>query len=118
VFAFPSTREGFGLAAMEALAAGVPVVTRDLPVLREVFGSAARYGTEPATLAREMRESMTERDPRRRARGRWLAAAHTWHAAVRAHPALYQALRGPTPDAHRAGLGALDVGKIAGRLDP
>jgi glycosyltransferase-like protein len=34
-FAFPSTKEGFGLAAMEALAAGVPLVTRDLPVLRE-----------------------------------------------------------------------------------
>lgn len=26
VFAFPSTKEGFGLAAMEALAAGVPLV--------------------------------------------------------------------------------------------
>lgn len=37
VLAFPSTKEGFGLAAMEPLAAGVPVVTRELPVLREVF---------------------------------------------------------------------------------
>ena len=35
VFAFPSVTEGFGLAAMEALAAGGPVVTRDLPVLRD-----------------------------------------------------------------------------------
>ncbi|MDQ2726253.1 MAG: MSMEG_0565 family glycosyltransferase, partial [Actinomycetota bacterium] len=38
VFALASTKEGFGLAAMEALAAGVPVVLRDLPVLRQVFG--------------------------------------------------------------------------------
>ena len=42
VFAFPSAREGFGLAALEALAAGVPVVASDLPVLREVLGGAAR----------------------------------------------------------------------------
>lgn len=41
-FAFPSVQEGFGLAAMEAPTAGVPVVVRDLPVLREVFGSAVR----------------------------------------------------------------------------
>ncbi len=51
VFAFPSTVEGFGLAAMEALAAGVPLVTRDLPVLREVFGGAARFGADPDGLA-------------------------------------------------------------------
>ena len=50
-FAFPSTKEGFGLAAMEALAAGVPLVTRDLPVLREVFGRAARFASDPAGLA-------------------------------------------------------------------
>src|SRR5215468_10339587 len=46
-FAFPSTKEGFGLAAMEALAAGVPLVASDLPVLREVFGQAARFGADP-----------------------------------------------------------------------
>ncbi len=42
VFAFPSTKEGFGLAAMEALAAGVPLVVSNLPVLREIFSGAAR----------------------------------------------------------------------------
>jgi glycosyltransferase-like protein len=95
VFVFPSTREGFGLAVMEALAAGVPVVTRDLPVLREVFGTTVRYGTDPPSLARAMRESMAAADPRRRADGRSLAAAHTWSAAARAHLALYQTLHAP-----------------------
>jgi len=92
VFAFPSTKEGFGLAALEALAAGVPVVTRDLPVLREVFGSTVRYGTDPASLAQAMHRSMTRPDPRRRAAGRSLAAAHTWHAAAQRHLTLYRSV--------------------------
>lgn len=37
VLATPSTREGFGLAALEAAAAGVPNVVSDLPVFREHF---------------------------------------------------------------------------------
>lgn len=37
VFVFPTVAETFGLAAVEAAAAGVPVVATDLPVLREVL---------------------------------------------------------------------------------
>lgn len=37
VFVFPSLAETFGLAAVEAANAGVPVVANDLPVLREVL---------------------------------------------------------------------------------
>jgi glycosyltransferase involved in cell wall biosynthesis len=37
VFVFPSLAETFGLAAVEAAQAGVPVVANDLPVLREVL---------------------------------------------------------------------------------
>ncbi len=92
VFAFPSTKEGFGLAAMEALAAGTPVVARDLPVLREVFGPTVRYGIDPAGLATAMRQAMTRRDPVREAAGRSLAATHTWHAAAQDHLRLYGAL--------------------------
>jgi glycosyltransferase involved in cell wall biosynthesis len=45
-FVFPSAAETFGLAAVEAAQAGVPVVANDLPVLREVLSS----GSEPAAL--------------------------------------------------------------------
>lgn len=47
VFVFPSRAETFGLAAVEAAQAGVPVVANDLPVLREVLAfenrPAARF---------------------------------------------------------------------------
>lgn len=35
----PSTREGFGFAFVEAMAAGLPVIASDLPSLREVAGN-------------------------------------------------------------------------------
>jgi glycosyltransferase-like protein len=102
VFAFPSEREGFGLAALEALAAGVPTVMSDLPVLREVFDGAVRFAPRPLTpagLADALAEALDADhadhagpDHRRREAGRALAHAHRWDAAARAHLALYERL--------------------------
>lgn len=41
VFAFPSLAEGFGLAPLEAMACGTPVVASDLPALIEAVDDAA-----------------------------------------------------------------------------
>jgi glycosyltransferase-like protein len=97
VFAFPSVQEGFGLAAMEALAAGVPTVVADLPVLREVFAGAVRFAPAPlgadglaAALAAALDDRARGRDHGRRAAGRALAAAHRWDTAARAHLDLYE----------------------------
>ena len=95
VFAFPSTKEGFGLAAMEALAAGRPVVARDLPVLREVFGDTVRYAADPGRFADALTESMG--DDRRADAGRALAESMTWDTAARAHIEFYRAHPRPSP---------------------
>jgi glycosyltransferase involved in cell wall biosynthesis len=42
VFVFPTAAETFGLAAVEAAAAGIPTVVADLPVLREVLSCAGK----------------------------------------------------------------------------
>lgn len=55
VFVFPSVAETFGLAAVEAAHAGVPVVANDLPVLREVLAD----GTAPAALFVDAAEPAT-----------------------------------------------------------
>lgn len=42
-FVLPSLIEGFGLIGLEAQAAGVPVVASNIPVLKEVLGTGAKY---------------------------------------------------------------------------
>ncbi|AQT82686.1 glycosyl transferase family 1 [Mycolicibacterium litorale] len=88
VFAFPSTKEGFGLAAMEALAAGRPVVVRDLPVLREVFGATVDYADDAAGLATAIEAALSP-DPDRVAAGRSLATSLTWADCARSHLRFY-----------------------------
>ncbi len=88
---FASVKEGFGLAAMEALAAGVPVVARDLPVTREVFGDAVLYADGVDGIRRGIDAAMDGGAPPPE-RGRALAARHTWPAAAAEHERFYAAV--------------------------
>lgn len=53
-YVYPSWYEGFGISAVEAMTAGVPLIASDLPVMHEVAGDAAWYAppNEPEVFAR------------------------------------------------------------------
>lgn len=79
--AFPSLHEGFGLPVVEGMAAGVPVLCSNLPVLREVAGDAAEFA-EPLDEAALAAGLLRALDPQGRearvAAGRARAARFTW----------------------------------------
>ena len=87
VLPFLSTKEGFGLAALEAMAAGTPVVARSLPVLREVLGETAAFGSSPPQFAEQLAAMLDQ--PPNPAAGRALAASYTWERAARSHLDFY-----------------------------
>lgn len=89
-FVFPSTKEGFGMAAMEALAAGVPVIMRDLPVLGDIFYGAVRFASSAEGFCTQVAAAIDEPSSALAARGRALAARHTWAASATAHRELYR----------------------------
>lgn len=62
LLAYPSRIEGFGLPPLEAMSLGVPVVTSDVPVLREVAGGAALHAPadDPAAWAAAFRRILLE----------------------------------------------------------
>ncbi|CAH0262088.1 MSMEG_0565 family glycosyltransferase [Rhodococcoides fascians] len=91
VLPFFSTKEGFGLAAMEALAASTPVVARDLPVLREVFGDSVTYAWSVETMTSELDRALHE--PQDPSPGLALAHSLTWDEAARRHLEFYSSLR-------------------------
>ena len=94
VLAYPSRREGFGLPPLEALACGVPVVVSDLPVLREVLGTHARFvpvGDVEALAASLAAALAAGPSGAAVAAGRAHAAAFTWERFARATVAVYRA---------------------------
>lgn len=89
----PSLHEGFGLTALEAMAAGVPVIAARSPGVTETCGDAALYaspydaGDLAQAIARVAGDAALRRDLTER--GRRHAAEFSWARAARAHVRAY-----------------------------
>jgi glycosyltransferase-like protein len=98
VFALPSRKEGFGLAVLEALAAGLPAVVSDLDVFRGFLADGesalmAPPGDSPA-LARAIVRIAGDAELARRLRkgGLDVAALHGWDRVAEAQEHAYRDL--------------------------
>lgn len=91
----PSRKEGFGLPALEAMAAGVPVLASDTAALREVGGDTATYlpPDDAGAWAGAISEAAEEHSVARAARaeaGRTRARSFTWDRTARGIVAAYR----------------------------
>lgn len=93
VVVVPSTYEGFGLPALEAMAAGVPVVAADTTALPEVVGDAGWLVPPTADgVIGGVLDVLADLDHARTiaARGRSRAAGFTWEASARGHARVWE----------------------------
>ncbi len=81
LFAFPSLYEGFGLAPLEAMACGTPVVASDIPPLVEAVGDAAELVSPDNVfdIARVLREVLLDQPRRQRMIAAGLEQARRFH---------------------------------------
>ncbi len=94
LFCYPSLDEGFGLPVLEAMRAGVPVLTSNCPPLKETAGDGAEFA-EPMNvneLAEKMFQILTEEKTSiaLKERGLKRAETFTWDSSAKKMVDVYQ----------------------------
>jgi glycosyltransferase involved in cell wall biosynthesis len=96
LYAIPSLHEGFGVAALEAMAAGLPVVASDIPPLREVVDEGGTFvdPQDTAGIAAAIGRLVGDASRRDRLaeRARQRAASFSLEWTVEQHLQLYRRL--------------------------
>jgi 1,2-diacylglycerol-3-alpha-glucose alpha-1,2-galactosyltransferase len=90
LFLMPSHAETFGLVILEALASGLPVIARDIPEFREIFGDQVLYFKNPAGVTPLLRNDQLLRTMGAGSRA-W-TEKHDLRAIAEQHIALYHSL--------------------------
>jgi glycosyltransferase-like protein len=97
--AFPSVKEGWGLAVLEAMSQDLPVIATDIPVFREYLtdhvNALLPAVADAASLASAMGELVRDSQLRERlqAGGRALLPRFTWKSSARRHLEIYAEVR-------------------------
>lgn len=102
VYVLPSRFEGFGLSALEAAAAGVPVVHSDVPGLADMLDGAGwpvDPGSAESIANGIVRAAAAGRGSSQVAHGHLVAARYSLDTTVARHVSLYQSLLAPGPAA-------------------
>ena len=95
-FAFPSMKEGWGLVILEAMAAGLPVVTSDIDVFHEFLTDEQDVlmtgAGDAASLAQGLARLVDDKTTRERLaqRGPAVAARYPWSATAEQHLEVYR----------------------------
>lgn len=102
---FPSLREGFGLAVLEAMACGTPAVVSRIAPFTEYLGGGSCAWADPddsASIAAAMALACQPGAAASlRVEGHAVAARHTWTRSASQHLAIYQSILNTT-GAHHA----------------
>ena len=98
-FVFPSTKEGWGLVVLEAIASGLPVVTANQPPFTEFLNSEQALLVPPDSVAAiaaamvQILQPSVRADLLRACQG--LAQGYTWEACAQKHLEVYRQVSKP-----------------------